>query len=157
MKGRKIFQGSVEREVLKSEEPISFYGGVDPDTGVVAEKGHPLEGKSVKDKILVFPTGKGSTVGSYTLYRLKKNGVAPKAVTKVRKYHTTSTITAIYNHSEFLLSNNLCVDKLQFFNGLKMIFYCIIVCFYLTKSVPRGKLKIARRSNPSHLITLFRI
>jgi predicted aconitase with swiveling domain len=57
--------------------PISFYGGVDPNTGVVIEKGHQLNGQSVKGKILVFPQGKGSTVGSYTLYRMKKNGVAP--------------------------------------------------------------------------------
>ena len=59
---------------------ISFYGGVDPETGVVVEKGHELEGQAIGDKILVFPTGKGSTVGSYTLYRLKKAGLAPAAI-----------------------------------------------------------------------------
>ena len=50
---------------------ISFFGGVDPETGVVVENGHELEGQSIAGKVLVFPTGKGSTVGSYTLYRLK--------------------------------------------------------------------------------------
>ena len=80
IKARKISKGIAEGEVLISTEPISFYGGVDPNTGIVAEKGHPLEGKSVKDKILIFPFGKGSTVGSYILYRMKKNGVAPKAI-----------------------------------------------------------------------------
>jgi len=59
---------------------ISFFGGVDPESGVVVEQGHELEGQSIAGKVLAFPTGKGSTVGSYTLYRLKKNGVAPAAI-----------------------------------------------------------------------------
>jgi uncharacterized protein len=77
LKGRIIYKGKAEAEALVTSQPISFYGGVDPNTGVVIEKGHELQGVSVKGKILVFPQGKGSTVGSYTLYRLKKNGVAP--------------------------------------------------------------------------------
>jgi len=80
IKGRKISKGNAEGEVLITDQGISFFGGVDPNTGIVTEKGHPLEGKSIKDKILVFPQGKGSTVGSYTLYRMKKNGTAPKAM-----------------------------------------------------------------------------
>ena len=75
--GRKIFSGTVEGEALVSHMGISFYGGVDPDTGVILEKGHDLEGQSITGKVLVFPSGKGSTVGSYTLYRLKANGIAP--------------------------------------------------------------------------------
>ena len=67
-------------EALVSREPIGFLGGVDPDTGVVIEPGHPLEGQSVAGRVLVFPTGKGSTVGSYTLYRLARNGLAPAAI-----------------------------------------------------------------------------
>ncbi len=63
-----------------SPDPIGFLGGVDPDTGVVVERGHPLEGQSVAGRVLVFPTGKGSTVGSYTLYRLARNGLAPAAI-----------------------------------------------------------------------------
>jgi predicted aconitase with swiveling domain len=59
---------------------ISFFGGVDPETGVVVERGHELEGQRISGKVLVFPTGKGSTVGSYTLYRLKANGKAPAAI-----------------------------------------------------------------------------
>lgn len=80
LKGRAISGGSASGELLVSSEPISFYGGVDPDTGVVVERGHPLEGRSISGKVLYFPRGKGSTVGSYTLYRLKKNGHAPKAI-----------------------------------------------------------------------------
>jgi hypothetical protein len=75
-----IFPGSVRGEALVSRLGISFYGGVDPETGVITESGHDLEGQSVAGKVLVFPSGKGSTVGSYILYRLKKNGHAPSAI-----------------------------------------------------------------------------
>ena len=80
MQGRKIFKGKVTGEALVTGDDISFYGGCDPETGVIVEKGHQLEGKSVSGKILVFPTGKGSTVGSYTLYRMAKAGTAPAAI-----------------------------------------------------------------------------
>ncbi len=63
-----------------SREAISFFGGVNPDTGVIEEEGHPLQGRSLSGRILVFPHGKGSTVGSYTLYRLMKAGKAPIAI-----------------------------------------------------------------------------
>ncbi|MCL1969914.1 MAG: DUF126 domain-containing protein [Candidatus Bathyarchaeota archaeon] len=77
LKGRIIYKGKTEGEALVTSMPISFYGGVDPNTGIVLEKGHELEGISIKNKILIFPQGKGSTVGSYTLYRMKKNNTAP--------------------------------------------------------------------------------
>jgi predicted aconitase with swiveling domain len=59
---------------------MSFFGGVDPESGIVVEAGHDLEGKSVSGKILVFPRGKGSTLGSYTLYRLARNDLAPAGI-----------------------------------------------------------------------------
>ncbi len=77
---RVIKPGHAEGEALVSPDPIGFLGGVDPDTGVVVEPGHPLEGQCVAGRVLVFPTGKGSTVGSYTLYRLARNGLAPAAI-----------------------------------------------------------------------------
>ena len=80
MKCRVIKSGVVTGEALVSSSPIGFFGYIDPDTGIILEKDHPLEGKSISGKILVFPTGKGSTVGSYTLYRLKKNGKAPLGI-----------------------------------------------------------------------------
>ncbi len=79
-RARVIRNGFAEGIALKSEEPVSFFGCVNPETGVVVEKGHPLEGESIKDRILVFPEGKGSTVGSYSLYRMKKNNTAPRAI-----------------------------------------------------------------------------
>lgn len=80
LKGRVIKAGRARAPALVSAEPIGFLGGVDPETGTVVEKGHPLEGESVSGKVLVFPTGKGSTVGSYILYRLKQKGLAPAAI-----------------------------------------------------------------------------
>lgn len=78
--GRIIKAGVAEGVALVSPEPIGFLGGVDPETGVVVEAGHPLAGECVAGRVLVFPTGKGSTVGSYTLYRLARAGVAPAAI-----------------------------------------------------------------------------
>ena len=78
--GRVIYEGQAQGEALVTRMGISFYGGIDPDTGMVMERGHELEGQCVAGKVLVFPTGKGSTVGSYTLYRLKANGKAPAAI-----------------------------------------------------------------------------
>jgi len=72
--------GQATGEALVSPDPIGFLGGVDPDTGVVIEVGHPLEGRCVAGRVLVFPTGKGSTVGSYTLYRLARAHLAPAAI-----------------------------------------------------------------------------
>jgi uncharacterized protein len=80
LRARGISKGIGMGKALVSKEPISFLGGVDAKTGIVLEKGHPLEGKCVKGRILVFPRGKGSTVGSYVMLGLKKNGVAPAAI-----------------------------------------------------------------------------
>ena len=77
---RVVRAGEGEGEALVSPEPIGFLGGVDADTGVVIEAGHPLEGQCIAGRVLVFPTGKGSTVGSYTLYRLARAGLAPAAI-----------------------------------------------------------------------------
>jgi uncharacterized protein len=105
LKGRIISKGTAQEEALVTLQPISFYGGVDPNTGEVLEKGHELQGKSVKGKILVFPTGKGSTVGSYTLYRLKKNGVAPAGIIN-RECETVVAVGAI-------ISEIPCIDKID--------------------------------------------
>ena len=79
-RGRGLARGAGRGPVLVSPEPISFLGGVDPDTGKVIEQGHPLHGKVIAGKVLVFPHGKGSTVGSYVLYALARNGKAPAAL-----------------------------------------------------------------------------
>jgi hypothetical protein len=83
LKGRGLVEGLVEGTALVTSQPISFYGGIDPSSGVVTERGHELEGKTVSGKILVFPYGKGSTVGSYIIYHMAKIGTAPLAIINV--------------------------------------------------------------------------
>lgn len=116
LKGRKIYKGIAEGEAIVTKDGISFYGGVDPDTGKVVEVGHELEGQSITGKILVFPTGKGSTVGSYTLYRMKKNNTAPAAIVNEQ----IDTIIAV----GCIISEIPCVDKIdvnEIKTGQKMV------------------------------------
>ena len=105
MKGRCISPGRATGDALVSPVPLSFYGGVDARTGVVTEQGHPLEGRCVKGRVLVFPGGKGSTVGSYVIYGLKKNGVAPAAIVNAQ----TETIVA----TGAILADIPCVDGIE--------------------------------------------
>lgn len=110
MKGRCINPGKAEGEALVSTQPIGFYGGIDPKTGMFIEKCHELEGKSVVGKVLIFPQGKGSTVGSYVIYGLKKNGVAPMAIIN----QETETIVA----TGAILADIPCVDGIDI-SGIK--------------------------------------
>ena len=103
--GRSINKGKVEGEALVTSQAISFFGGVDPESGVVVERGHELQGETITGKVLVFPTGKGSTVGSYTLYRLKYNGMAPSAIINAE----CETITAV----GCIISDIPCVDQVE--------------------------------------------
>ena len=105
MKGRIIMKGKTKATALVTTQPISFYGGVDPTNAIILEKGHELQGECVKGKILVFPTGKGSTVGSYTLYRMKKNGNAPAGIIN-KECETVIAVGAI-------ISDIPCVDLID--------------------------------------------
>jgi predicted aconitase with swiveling domain len=105
LQGRSIYAGKATGRALVTHQGISFFGGVDPDTGVVVERGHELAGQSVAGRVLVFPTGKGSTVGSYTLYRLKLNGLAPAAIVNAE----CETITAV----GCIISEIPCVDQIS--------------------------------------------
>jgi len=105
LKGRAIFDGKAEGQALVSSSPMSLYGGVNPDTGEIVERGSELTGQSVKGRVLVFPYGKGSTVGSYVLYRLAKNGVAPSAIVNAK----CETIVAV----GAIISEIPCVDMVD--------------------------------------------
>ena len=104
-KGRVIYDGDAEGRVLWSPASLSFFGGVDLEQGVVSEAGHPLAGESLAGKILVFPTGKGSTVGSYALLRLARQGLAPAALV-VGSCDTTVAVGAI-------IAEIPCVDQVE--------------------------------------------
>ena len=102
--GRKIYPGLVEGEALVTRMGISFFGGVDPESGLVVERGHELEGQCISGKVLVFPSGKGSTVGSYTLYRLKHAKLAPAAIINAQ----CETITAV----GCIIAEIPCIDQI---------------------------------------------
>ncbi len=91
IKGRVTSKGIAQGEVLSTSEPISFLGGVDSESGTVVERGHELEGESLAGKVLVFPKGKGSTVGSYVIYGLKKKGKAPAAIVNLEAEEIVAT------------------------------------------------------------------
>lgn len=110
MTGRVIFAGNVRGTILKSDLPISFFGGVDQKTGIVKEPNHPLQGQSVAGKILVFPHAKGSTVGSYILYALKKNNVAPVGMI-LEQCETIVAVGAII--SEIPTIDQVAIDQFQ--------------------------------------------
>ena len=115
LKGRIINKGVVEGEALVSKTPISFYGGVDPQTGVVSDKDSDINGQNISGKVLVFPYGKGSTVGPYTIYQLARNGKAPKAIVNSE----CETIVAV----GAIISDIPAVDKVdisQIRNGQKV-------------------------------------
>lgn len=75
-----IVKGKAKGTIMKSNNPINFLGVVDKKTGLIRDQSHDLFQKSVKDKILVFPHGIGSSVGAYTIYSLKSNNSAPLAM-----------------------------------------------------------------------------
>ncbi len=105
LRGRKVMGGMAEGYALVSQDPVSFYGGVDPATGCITEPGHCCCGENVKGKVFVFPIGKGSTVGSYVIYRMKKLGTAPAAIVNVE----TEAILA----TGCVISDIPLVDKLD--------------------------------------------
>lgn len=114
--GRVIYGGQAQGEALVSRMGISFFGGVDPESGVVIERGHELQGKSIAGKVLVFPSGKGSTVGSYTLYRLGKGGRGPAAIVNAE----CETITAV----GCIMAEIPCVDQVpieNLYTGMQLL------------------------------------
>ena len=75
-----IVQGKVKGTVLKTTNPINFLGAVDKKTGIIHDQKYDIFEKSIKNSILVFPHGIGSSVGAYTIYSLKSYESAPLAM-----------------------------------------------------------------------------
>ncbi|HWQ18139.1 MAG TPA: DUF126 domain-containing protein [Methanotrichaceae archaeon] len=84
IKCHRVSGGIVSGVALVTRDPISFLGNVNPETGMVVDPGHGLYGRSISGKVLIFPKGKGSTVGSYVIYQLKKRGLAPLAIINIQ-------------------------------------------------------------------------
>ena len=92
-----LVSGKVSGSILKSSKPINFLGTVDKRTGIISDKNHDLFGKSIKDVILVFPSGVGSSVGAYTIYSIKSNSSAPLAMICQKADLTVATGCALAN------------------------------------------------------------
>ena len=80
IKCHKVASGRASGPALVTGQAISFLGNVNPETGVVVDPAHELFGECIAGKVLIFPGGKGSTVGSYVIYQLQKRGLAPVAM-----------------------------------------------------------------------------
>lgn len=104
LQGRGIVPGVVRGEALVSTEQISGWGGIDPSTGVIVERRHPLRGVCFTDKVLVFPGAKGSSGWSGFFQSTRLLGTAPLAMVFT---HVTSkavlgaVVTRVPTVSEF--------------------------------------------------------
>lgn len=107
-----IVKGRAEGSILKTNIPINFLGSVDKKTGVISDDKHDLVGRSVRDCILVFPHGVGSSVGAYTIYSLKSSGAAPYAMVCKKADITVASGCALANVPMVILSESE-YDKLQ--------------------------------------------
>ncbi len=112
-----LVSGKVQGIVLKSEKPINFLGTVDKKTGIISDKNHDLFEKSIKDTILVFPSGVGSSVGAYTIYSIKSNNTAPLAMICQKADLTVVTGCALTNIPLIIISDE---EFSSIENGMKI-------------------------------------
>ncbi len=112
-----LVSGKVQGVVLKSTKPINFLGTVDKKTGIISDKNHDLFGNSIKDTILVFPSGVGSSVGAYTIYSIKSNNTAPLAMICQKADLTVATGCALTNIPLIIISDE---EFSSIENGMKI-------------------------------------
>ncbi len=112
-----LVPGKVQGVVLKSTKPINFLGTVDKKTGIISDKNHDLFEKSIKDTILVFPSGVGSSVGAYTIYSIKSNNTAPLAMICQKADLTVVTGCALANIPLIIISDE---EFSSIENGMKI-------------------------------------
>ncbi len=112
-----LVPGKVQGVVLKSKKPINFLGTVDKKTGIISDKNHDLFEKSIKDTILVFPSGVGSSVGAYTIYSIKSNNAAPLAMICQKADLTVATGCALTNIPLIIISDE---EFSSIENGMKI-------------------------------------
>jgi len=99
----------VEGEGLVVEKPISFLGDVDPDTGVLRMPDSEMRGSPLKGRILFAPYGRGSTVGSYIMYALRRNGVNPHAI--------------VMHKAEPIIITGAVISGIALYEGMPLEFY----------------------------------
>ncbi len=112
-----LVQGKTQGIILKSNDPINFLGTVDKKTGIISDENHDLFEKSIKDSILVFPSGVGSSVGAYTIYSIKSNNSAPLAMICQKADLTVATGCALTNIPLIIISDE---EFSSIENGMKI-------------------------------------
>jgi predicted aconitase with swiveling domain len=106
VKCRKIVGGTGKGKAVVTKDPINFLAMLDTREATIIDQTHELFGRSIKDIVLVFPNAIGSSVGAYTIYSLKVNAVAPKAIVCSNKADITTA-------SGCAISNIPLVDMLE--------------------------------------------
>jgi isopentenyl phosphate kinase/predicted aconitase with swiveling domain len=106
IKGLDIYRGKAVGETLFIKEPLSFYGGVDPETGIIIQKNHPNHGSSIKNKIIILKNSTGSTVGTWTILRMKGEGTAPLGI--------------ITQQSDTVLATGTIVSEIPHIDGIEI-------------------------------------
>ncbi len=84
VRGQAVVAGSARAEALAADAPLSFWGGFDPDAGIIIDRRHPLSGCLATGRVLVIPSGRGSCSGSGVLLEAIHNGTAPAAIISSR-------------------------------------------------------------------------
>jgi len=112
-----LVAGKINGTVLKSKDSINFLGTVDKKTGIISDKNHDLYDKSLKNSILVFPSGIGSSVGAYTIYSIKSNDAAPLAMICQKADLTVATGCALANIPLIIISDE---EFSSLENGMKI-------------------------------------
>ena len=82
--GKPVVAGKALGRALVSREPLSFWGGLDAETGEIIDRRHELSGRTVTGRVLVFPHGKGSSTSSGVLLECIRAGTAPAAIVNLR-------------------------------------------------------------------------
>jgi len=116
--GKPVVKGNLEGRTLVSKYPLSFLGGVDPNSGRVIDPDSDIKGESITGKILIYPTGKGSTVGSYVIYAMKKMGTAPLAIV-LREADTVTIIGCVL--ADIPLMHRVKPDPLSIGNNVRVM------------------------------------
>ena len=117
-----IVKGKATGKIMKTNNPINFLGAVDKKTGIIKDETYDIYEKSIKDVILVFPHGIGSSVGAYTIYSLKSNNSAPIAMICLKADLTVASGCALAN-IPLLIVDEEVFDSLQEGNKITLDTY----------------------------------
>ena len=112
-----IVEGKASGRILATKQPINFLSSVDRTTGMVTDNDHELCGKFVKNHVLVFPYAVGSSVGAYSIFALKSNGVSPSGIICTSKTDiTTASGCAIANIPLLELCSDQDIPQIENYN-----------------------------------------